>query len=87
MTNHNSIRSKALIMPLTIWHCVLSYKQNNYISEKQLALPTNYFHNRFQESNFLLPTFLTGGKLCFQVAYLLLATVNFKPWHLCSLRR
>ena len=27
-------------------------------------------------SNFLLPTFSTGGKLDFQVPYLLLATVN-----------
>ena len=66
-------------MPLTIWNCVLSYKQNNYFSEKQLALPRNYFYNRFQESNFLRPTFLTGGKKCFQDANLLLATVNFEP--------
>ena len=31
-------------------------------------------------SNFLLPTFLTGGKWDFQVADLLLATANFEPW-------
>ena len=31
-------------------------------------------------SNFLLPTFLTGGKQDFQVANLLLVTVNFEPW-------
>ena len=37
------------------------------------------FHNRFPGSNFLLPTFLTGGKLHFQVTNLLLATVNFVP--------
>ena len=30
-------------------------------------------------SNFLLPTFLTGGKWDFEVANLLLATVNFEP--------
>ena len=39
-----------------------------------------YFHNRFPGSSFLLPTFLTGGKLCFQVADLHLASVNFEPW-------
>ena len=33
----------------------------------------------FPGSNFLLPIFLTGGKLDFQVANLLLATVNFEP--------
>ena len=66
-------------MPLTIWNCVLSYKQNNYFSEKQLALPRNYFHNRFPGSNVLLPAFLTGGNLGFQVANLLLATANFEP--------
>ena len=31
-------------------------------------------------SNFLLPTVLPGSKLNFQVANLLLATVNFEPW-------
>ena len=35
MTKQNSIWSKALIMPLTIWNCVLSYKQKNYFSENQ----------------------------------------------------
>ena len=30
MTKQNSIWSKALIMPLTIWYCVLSYKKKNY---------------------------------------------------------
>ena len=30
MTKQNSIWSKALIMPLTIWNCILSYKQKNY---------------------------------------------------------
>ena len=46
MTKHNSIWSKALIMPLTIWNCVLFYKQQNYFSENGLILPRNYFHNR-----------------------------------------
>ena len=36
----------------------------------------------FPGSNFLLPTFLKGGKWDFQVANLLPATVNFEP---CSL--
>ena len=63
---------KSLIMPLTIWNCVLLYKQNNYFSEKQLALPRNFFHNRFPGSNFLQPSILTGSKLGFQVTNLLL---------------
>ena len=37
------------------------------------------FITEFLDSNFLLPTFLIGGKWDFQVANLLLATVNFKP--------
>ena len=37
------------------------------------------FMKEFTGSNFLLPTFLTGGKWGFQMANLLLATVNFKP--------
>ena len=37
------------------------------------------FTTEFPGSNFLLPTFITGGKWDFQVANLLLATVNFEP--------
>ena len=65
-------------MPMTIWNCVLSYKKKNYFSENWLVLTRNYFQNRIPGSNFLLPTFLTGGKWDFQVANLLLATVNFE---------
>ena len=46
MTKQNSIWSKALIMPLTRWNCVLSYKQKNFFSESQLVVPKKYFHNR-----------------------------------------
>ena len=46
MTKQNSIWSKALIMPLTIWNRVLSYKQNIYFNENWLILPRNYFHIR-----------------------------------------
>ena len=59
-------------MPLTIWNCVLSHKEDNYFSENKLALPKNYFHNRIPVDNFLLPIFCTGGK--WQTA-----TVNFEP--------
>ena len=45
-TKHNSIWSKALIMPLTLWNCVLSYKHKIFFSENQLAVPKNFFHNR-----------------------------------------
>ena len=36
------------------------------------------FITEFPGSNFLLPTFLTGGKSDFQVANLLLSSVNFE---------
>ena len=44
------------------------------------------FITEFPGSNFLLPTCLTGGYWDFQVANLLLATVNFKPCY-CILHR
>ena len=53
-------------MPLTIWNWFLSYKQKNYFSENRLVLPRN-------------SQMATGGKWDFQVANLLLATVNFEP--------
>ena len=37
------------------------------------------FLTEFQDINFLLPTFLTDGKWDFQVAKLLLATINVEP--------
>ena len=70
-------------MPLTIWNFVLSYKQKNYISVKNgLFFQEITSITKFPGSNFLLPTFLTGDKWNFQVANLLLATVNFEPWML-----
>ena len=46
MSKQNSILSKALIMPLTIWNCVLFYIAKSYFSENWLVLPRNYFDNR-----------------------------------------
>ena len=46
MTKQNALWSKALVMPLTIWNYVLSYKKKNYFSENQFVLPRNYFQNR-----------------------------------------
>ena len=66
-------------MPLTIQKCVLSYKHKNYFSGKRFVLQEITFTTEFPGSNFLLPTFLTGGKWDFQVANLLLASVNFEP--------
>ena len=66
-------------MPLTMWNCVLSYKQRHYFSENWLVLLRNCFHNKISGCNFLLPTFLTCSKSDVQVANLLLATVNFEP--------
>ena len=71
MTKQNSIWSKALIMPLTIWNCVLSYKQKNYFSENRLVLPRNYFHNR-------IPRWqqVANGIFRWQICYLLLLISN-----------
>ena len=71
-------------MPLTIWHCVLPYKQKNHFSENRLVLPRITFITELPGSNILLPTFLTGSKRDFQVANLLLATVNFE---LCTWKK
>ena len=59
--------------------CVLSYKQKNHFSESWLDLEIALIAE-FPGSNFLLLTFLMGGKQDFQVANLLLAAVNFEPW-------
>ena len=64
-------------MPLTIWNCVLSYKQKNYF-RRIISVKIDLFFQeitliaKFPGSNFLLPTFLTGGKWNFQVTNLLL---------------
>ena len=78
MTKQNSIWSKALIMPLTIWNCVLSYKWR-IIAVKISLFCQEIIHNRISRYHFLLPTFLTGSKCDFQGATLLLASVNFEP--------
>ena len=46
LTKHNSIWSKALIIHLTIWNCVLSYQQKNTCSDNWHVFSRNYFHNR-----------------------------------------
>ena len=72
-------------MPLTIWNCVLSYKQPYYFSEMGLFFQEITFITELPGSNFLLPRFLTGGKWDFQVADLLLASANFEPYYLSSI--
>ena len=64
-------------MPLTIWNCVLSYKEKRYFSEISLFFQKLTFITEFLCSNFMLPTFLADGKWDFPLANLLLATVNF----------
>ena len=66
-------------MPLTILNCIQYYKQKKFFSQNRLLLPSHQFATELPGSNFLPPTFSTGGKWDFQVANLLLATVNFKP--------
>ena len=68
-------------MPLTIWNCVLSYKQQNYFSENGLNPPRNYFHNRIaRQQRFATQVFnrwqmgFSGGKF--------LTTDNFEPWNI-----
>ena len=65
-------------MPLTIWNYVLSYKRKNYFSENGLFFQEITLRTEFPGSNFLLPTFSTGGKWDFEVAnfYLLLLISN-----------
>ena len=80
----NSIWSKAFIMLLTILNFVFCLTNRRIISVKvglifqEIALITE-----FPGCKFLQSTFLTGGKLDFQVANLvanlLLAIVNFEP--------
>ena len=62
------------------WNCVLSYVYKNYFCKIGLFFQEITFITEFSGSNFLLLTFFTGGKWDFQVADLLLATINFKPW-------
>ena len=61
MTKQNSIWSKALIMPLTIWNCILSYK-HNFAVKISLLFQKNTSITEFPGSNCLLPTCLTDGK-------------------------
>ena len=66
-------------MPLTIWNCVLPYKYKNYFRKNRLVACSSKKITSITEflgNNFLLPTFLTGGKF---------ATVNFKPCRLVYL--
>ena len=63
----------------------LSYKQKIYFSENWPGFQEITFISEFPGRNVLLPTFLTGGKWDFQVANLLLATVNFEPWNSFSM--
>ena len=76
ITKQNAIWSKALIMPLDIWHCVLSYQEN---TENGHVLPRNYSHNRiprlqlFATNNFKQ---VANGIFRWQICYLLLLISN-----------
>ena len=72
-------------MPLTIWNCVLSYKRRIISVKIGLFFQEITFRTEFSGSNLLLPTFLTGCKWDFEVADLLLASVNFEPWFYANL--
>ena len=67
-------------MPLTIWNCVLPINTRIISVKIGLFFQEITFTTDFRSSNFLLPTFVTGGKWDFQVANLLLATINFEPY-------
>ena len=68
-------------MPLTI-RIVFSLTSSQVIFEEKIGFyfPEITLTTEFPGRNFLLPTFLIGSKRDFQVAYMPLATVNFKPW-------
>ena len=65
-------------MHLTIWNCVCLINRRIISVKIGLFMQEITFITEFPGSNFLLPTFLTGGKWNFQGANLLLATVNFE---------
>ena len=79
MTKQNSVWSKALIMPLTIWNCVCLIKGTASSVKIGLFFQEITFITEFSGSNFLLPPFLAGSKWDFPVANWLFATVNFEP--------
>ena len=82
MTNQNSIWSKSIDNAFDHVELGFVLKQKNFFSEIGLFFQETTFITEFSDSNSLLPMFLTGGKWDFQVANLLLATVNFEPrWH------
>ena len=68
MTKQNGMCSKALIMPLTIWNCVCLINRRIISVKIGLFFQEITFITQFPGSNFLLPTFLTGGKWDFQGA-------------------
>ena len=52
MAKHNSIWSKKLVMPLTIWNCVLSYPQKNNFSENLNMLQMGFSGGKLATINF-----------------------------------
>ena len=66
-------------MPLTIWNCACQISRTIISVKSSLLFQEITFLTDSQEATVLLPTFLSGGKLSFQVANLLLAAVNFEP--------
>ena len=70
-------------MPLTTWNCVFSKKKKRRIIFEKISL---FSKKLLSEQNSQVATlcylhFLTGGKWDFEVANLLLPTVNFEPCH------
>ena len=79
MTKQNSIWSKALIMLLTIWNCVLSYKKKNYFSKKSACSSKKFL----AEQNSQVATFcylhffqVANGIFRWHICYLLLLISN-----------
>ena len=65
-------------MPLTIWNCVLSYKQKNYSSENWLVMPRNYGHKRIFRWQ-LFATLIFNRWQMGSSGNLPFATVNLEP--------
>ena len=80
MTKQNSKWSKPLIIPLTIWNCVLPYNWRIISVKTALFFQEITFITEFPGSNFLLSTFLKVANGIFtcrwQICYLLLLISN-----------
>ena len=68
MTNYNSIWSKALVMPLTIRNCVLSYLITGKFFQEITSITETFCYQQFKQ--------VANGIYRWQICYLLLLISN-----------